>query len=177
MSNLTVLTFDSTYGAQQAVAAVRALTELRYAWVDDLAIVERHHSGRVSTHTSHGSTSGGAWWGALLGMLVGFLWPPAWFLALAGAGAGIGALAGRAMKEAGLDETMAQEVKDELTPGTSALLLMGTGGDTQEMARAFEPYHPVKVLHYEVPEQTVESLKQALADGEQAASDADDSAG
>ena len=166
MADLIVMTFDDSYGAQRAMSAVRALTELRYAWVDDVAIVERHRSGRVVTHTPHGSSSGGAWWGALIGMLVGWWWPPVWFLGFAAAGAGLGAAIGKAAKEAGLDEDMIDEVKAELGPGTSALLMIGASGDADEMARAFESYEPTKVIRHEIPHETVESLKTHLEAGE-----------
>ena len=65
------LVFDTTYGASEALNKVRAAQELGYTWVDDVAIIERHHSGRIATHTPHGSVAAGAGWGALLGALVG----------------------------------------------------------------------------------------------------------
>ena len=75
-SEVIMLKFDDTYGAQKAMSAIRALTELDYAWLEDVAIVERHNSGRVSTHTTHGSVAAGAAWGGLTGLLVGLLFPP-----------------------------------------------------------------------------------------------------
>ena len=37
------------------------------------------------------------------------------------------------------------------------------------MAKAFEPYAPTKVIRHELPDETVENLKEALG-GDQAAS-------
>lgn len=54
MADLITLTFDSPYGAQAALNAVRAREDLPCAWIDDVAVVEKHHSGRVSLHTPHG---------------------------------------------------------------------------------------------------------------------------
>ena len=116
MADLIVLKFDDPYGAQQALSAVRALTELDKAWVDDVCIVERHHSGRVSTHTTHGSVTAGAWFGGLTGMLIGVLWPPAFFTLFA-VGAGTGALVEKLTKETGLDKEMLTEIKDSLGKG------------------------------------------------------------
>ena len=59
-SEVIMLKFDDTYGAEKAMSAIRALTELDYAWLEDVVIVERHNSGRVSTHTTHGSVAAGA---------------------------------------------------------------------------------------------------------------------
>ena len=51
------------------------------------------------------------------------------------AGLGIGALAGEAMAKAGLDKAVVEEIKSELKPGTSALLLMGVHGDVDNVTR------------------------------------------
>jgi uncharacterized membrane protein len=66
------------------------------------------------------------------------------------------------MKRSGIDEKLVHEVKSELTPGTSALLLMGASGDVDQMARAFEPYHPTKVIRHSLTDTTVANLKEAL---------------
>lgn len=171
MADLIVLKFDDTYGAQRALGAVRALQELRYAWIDDMAVVERHNSGRVSTHTTHGSVAGGALWGGIAGMFVGLLFPPVGFLGLWAAGLGAGAVAGAVTKESGLDKGMLDGVRKTLDKGTSALILIGATGDADEAARAFEPYHPVDVIRHEIPDATVQDLKQKLTDAEAAAKD------
>jgi uncharacterized membrane protein len=169
VSDLIVMKFADTYGAQAAMNAVRALTEMRYAWIDDVAVVERHKSGRVSTHTTHGSVTGGALWGGLAGMIIGLLWPPAIFLGLWGVGMGAGAIIEKLTKETGLDEAMLDRIRGALDKGTSALILIGASGDVEEMTRAFEPYKPVDVIREELPEETVENLKAKLEEGDKAA--------
>lgn len=163
MTQLVLLRFDEVHGAQHAMAGLRALTELRYAWVDDLAIVERHHSGRISTHTPHGSVGDGVWWGALIGMVVGWWFPPLAFLVAAGAGAGAGALVGELSKQHGLDDDLVARVRAELVPGTSALLMIGPHGDADEMARAFEKYHPSAVIREDLPDDVVDRLRETAA--------------
>jgi uncharacterized membrane protein len=165
-SELVVMKFDSTYGAQAAMNAVRALTEMNYAWIDDVAVVERHNSGRIATHTTHGSVTAGAAWGGLAGLFVGILFPPA-ILGFWAAGAAGGALMEKATKETGLDKKMLTEIKDELDKDTSALLLIGLSGDTDEMTKAFEKYNPVKVIRHDLPEKAVENLKGALESSEE----------
>jgi uncharacterized membrane protein len=171
MADLVVLRFDDTHGAQAALAAVRALQELNYAWVDDVAVVERHRSGRVSTHTAHGSVAEGAFWGGIAGIFVGLLFPPVGFLALWATGLAAGAVAGEAVKEHGLDKAMLADIRGELDKGTSALILIGAKGDADEMAHAFEPYRPSKVIRHEIPDKTVDDLKTRLSDAEQVAAD------
>jgi len=54
---------------------VRALEELHYAWLDDVATVEKHKGGFVALHTPHGSALRGAFFGSLIGLLL-FWWFP-----------------------------------------------------------------------------------------------------
>jgi uncharacterized membrane protein len=162
MADLIVLKFDNTHGALHALSAVQALEELRYAWMDDIAAVEKHKTGLVTIRTPHGSPAAGAWFGGLIGLLLFWWFPPAWFFGGWLAGLGIGALVGEAMAKAGLDTKMIEEIKSELQPGTSALLLIGAEGDADEMARAFAPYHPTNVLRFPLSDDTVEKLKEAL---------------
>ncbi|MDQ1379875.1 MAG: hypothetical protein QOJ71_594 [Actinomycetota bacterium] len=165
MADLIVLTFDNPYGATRALAGVRALEELHYAWIDDVAVIEKHKSGFVTIHSPHGSPATGAWVGGLLGLLLFWWFPPAWFFGGWLAGLGIGALVGETMAKVGLDKRMVDEIKSELKPGTSALLLMGARGDVDEMSRAFEQYRPTHVLRYDIADDVVEKLKAALGTG------------
>jgi uncharacterized membrane protein len=162
MADLIVLKFDDPYGAAQALSAARALEELRFAWIDDVAVVEKHKTGLVTLHTPHGSAVQGALFGGLIGLLLFWWFPPAWFLGGWLGGLGGGALIGEAMKRSGVDEKLVHEIKSELVPGTSALLLIGASGDADQMARAFEPYNPTKVIRRNLDDETVENLKGIL---------------
>jgi uncharacterized membrane protein len=167
VADLIMLKFDDTYKAEEALSAVRALEELRYAWIDDVAVVSKHKSGFVTLHTPHGSASGGALFGGLLGLLLFWWFPPAWFFGGWLAGMGLGAVIGEFMKRAGVDDKLIDEVKSELQPGTSALLLIGAEVDADQMARAFEPYHPVKVVRFKLSDDTINKLKEAFLSSEQ----------
>lgn len=169
MADLIVLKFDTTYGAQQAMNGVRALTELNYAWLEDVAVVERHRSGRYSTHTTHGSSTGGALLGGLTGMFVGLLFPPVGFLALWAAGLGVGAIVGEVAKKHGIDPALLQRVQGSLDKDQSGLILIGAHGDADEMARAFEQYHPVDIIRESIPDEAVTNLKETLEAHEDAA--------
>jgi uncharacterized membrane protein len=164
MADLITLKFDEVHGAQAAMSAVRALEELHYAWIDDVAIVEKHKGGRIATHSPHGSVAAGAWMGAFVGILLFFWFPPAWFLAGWVGGGAIGGLIGKAMKDAGMDDKMIESVKAELTPNSSMLVLIGASGDADQMARAFEPYKPVSVNRHHIDDQTVEELQAKFGD-------------
>ncbi|MGC9155591.1 MAG: DUF1269 domain-containing protein [Ferrimicrobium sp.] len=162
MPDLILLKFDHSYDAQKALDAVRALEELRYAWVDNVAVIEKHKSGITTLSTPHGSVAGGAFLGGLAGILLFWWFPPAWFFGGWLGGMGAGAAIGELWKRSGIDEKLVAEVKSELTPGTSALVLVGVSGDADQMTRAFEPYHPSKVIRNSITDETVENLRQAF---------------
>ncbi|MGC8509823.1 MAG: DUF1269 domain-containing protein [Acidimicrobiales bacterium] len=164
MADLIVLTFDDPYGAQRALGGVRALEELHYAWMDNVAVVEKHKGGLVMLHTPHGSAARGALWGGLIGLLLFWWFPPAWFFGGWLGGLGGGALIGEAMKRSGLDENLVHEVTSALTPGTSALLLIGASGDADEMARVFDEHHPSRVIRHTLSDATVANLVKELGD-------------
>ncbi|HEC11299.1 MAG TPA: DUF1269 domain-containing protein [Acidimicrobiales bacterium] len=160
---IIMLKFDDVHGAQQALSGLYALEELDYAWVDDVAVVERHKSGRVSFKTPHGSAAVDAWWGSLLGMLL-FLWfPPLWFIGGAVGGALVGAATGELLARSGLPKDLVERVQNQLTPGTSALLMIGIRGDVDEMEHAFAKYHPTTVVRESIPEETFADIREALA--------------
>jgi len=158
MADLIVLKFDTTYGAQSAMSSVRALEELHYAWIDDVAIVEKHENGIISTLSPHGSVARGALYGSVIGILLFWWFPPAWFLGGWLGGIGGGALIAEGLKRAALDNSTVDKIKAELTPGTSALLLIGATGDTEEMSRAFQEHHPESVTHHSISDETLASL-------------------
>jgi len=86
------------------------------------------------THKRRGKfTLGGGGIGLLAGLLVG---GPIGGLV---AGATVGAVTG-ALKDYGIDDKFIREVSAGLTPGTSALFLMTTGGDEQKILSELRPH-------------------------------------
>ena len=54
---------------------------------------------------------------------------------------------------------LVDQVKSELTPGTSALLLIGATGDVDQMKRAFDQHHPEMVIREPLTDEAIENLK------------------
>ncbi len=162
MAELIMLKFDSSNGAQGALSAARALEELDNTWLDDVAVVEKHMGGVVALHTPHGSAVRGAFYGSLIGLLLFWWFPPAWFFGGWPGGMGGGALIGEAMKRSGIDERLVHQVKTELSPGTSALFLLGTTSNADEMARVFETYQPSGMIRHSLSKPTLENLNREL---------------
>jgi uncharacterized membrane protein len=122
MATLTVFKFSSIDGAQEMLNRVYALQLQELIVVDDAAIVT-WPKGRKSPKTKQAvsmtgaSALDGAFWGLLFGFL--FFVP---FLGVA-VGAVMGGLAGR-FTDYGIDDNFIKKVRDQVTPGTSALFLM-----------------------------------------------------
>src|SRR5437016_9570289 len=122
MATLTVWKFDTAEGANQAEAELESLAKQELIKIHDAATVslpsnkKKPKTRQLASLTGAGAL-GGAFWGLLFGLL--------FFIPLLGiaTGAAMGALAG-SMTDVGIDDDFIRKVRDEVTPGTSALFVM-----------------------------------------------------
>jgi uncharacterized membrane protein len=122
MTTLTVWKFDEPGGARRALDLVERLQKQELLTLDDAAVVTwpegRKKPKTEQLHSMKGAGAlGGSFWGLLFGLL--------FFVPLLGmaVGAAMGALAG-SMSDVGIDDRFIKEVREKVTPGTSALFLM-----------------------------------------------------
>lgn len=88
---------------------------------DAIAVIRRDKEGKFHVTTSHHAVGVGATWGMFWGLLFGLLFfIPVFGMAV---GAGLGALMGK-VEKTGIDAEFQRQVRDMLTPGTSALFLV-----------------------------------------------------
>lgn len=125
MAALTVWKFDTPHAADDASAVLADLQRQELITVNDVATVswpldKRSPKTRQGFSTTGAGASGGAFWGLLFGLI--------FFVPFLGAafGAAAGALAG-ALSDVGIDDGFIKSVRQEVTPGTSALFLLSTG--------------------------------------------------
>ncbi len=124
MSSLTVWKFNSPFGAESALAKLGELQTQQLISVQDAAVVSWEAGAKKpKTRQLHdhrvGGALGGGFWGLLFGLI--FFVP---FLGLA-IGAASGALFG-SLADAGISESFIKSVRDQVTPGTSALFLLSS---------------------------------------------------
>jgi uncharacterized membrane protein len=122
MATLTVWKFDSPDGAEKALELLQRLQKQSLITVNDAATVTwpvgRKKPKTQQLHSLAGAGAlGGSFWGLLFGLI--FFVP---LLGLA-VGAAMGALAG-SMSDVGIDDEFIRGVRDNVTPGTSALFVM-----------------------------------------------------
>lgn len=136
MATLTVWKFDTADGARSALDLLRKLQEQQLITIRDTAYVyweddaKRPKTKELGKLTGAGAL-GGAFWGLLFGLI--------FFIPVLGAaiGAGVGALAG-SLSRAGIDDDFVQDVRESVTPGTSALFVMSEHAVVDRVADQFK---------------------------------------
>jgi uncharacterized membrane protein len=139
MATLTVWKFDSAGGAADALGLLERLQKQELLRINDGAYVywpedkKKPKTEQLRNMTGAGAL-GGSFWGLLFGLI--------FFVPLLGMaiGAAMGALGG-AMSDVGIDDDFIRSVRDEVTPGTSALFLMTSDTVTDKIKGAFEGSH------------------------------------
>jgi uncharacterized membrane protein len=144
MTMLVGWTFDSSIAAERAGRLLQQCPDRELADVHDAACVSwPRASSKPTTHflreLSRDEETGEAFWGVFFGL--------SFFSPL------MGAAVGRApnrlsgwLADLGIDDTFVNRVRDTVTPGTSALFVLGSDGIVDELGDALRPGHPVNVL-------------------------------
>jgi uncharacterized membrane protein len=122
MATLSVLKFDTSGGADNALKTLQGSQQQQLIQLLDAAVVTWPEGKKAPKTNQAFSTAGaGALGGAFWGTLLGFIF----FMPLVGAaiGAASGALAG-AFTDVGINDDFIKQMREKVTPGTSALFLM-----------------------------------------------------
>jgi uncharacterized membrane protein len=122
MGTLTVWKFDTAAGADGALDLLQRLQKEELLRVNDAATVYwQEGRKKPKTEQLHNMTGAGALGGSFWGLLFGLIF----FVPLLGlaVGAAMGALAG-SMSDVGIDDDFIRRVRENVTPGTSALFVM-----------------------------------------------------
>ena len=129
MATLSVWKFDDTSSADRMVRVLEKLQQQELIKVFDAATVvwepgKKKPKTRQLNNLTGAGALGGAFWGLLFGLL--------FFVPLLGmaVGAATGALTG-SLSDVGIDDNFINSVRDQVTPGTSALFVM-TGEAVQD---------------------------------------------
>lgn len=161
MATLTVWKFNTAEGADQALATLEQLQQQQLIRVLDGAVVSWPSDRRKpKTNQMRNMTAGGALGGAFWGLLFGLIF----FVPLLGVaiGAGMGALMG-SMTDVGIDDRFVKQVRDRITPGTSALFLMSEGAVIDKVKAAFEGTEP-ELIETNLSDEQESKLRTAFAD-------------
>ena len=145
MATLVAWTFDTPTGADECAATLQALEGRASVVVRDAATVAWELAwNKPRTRQLVGTVPAGgldnSFWGLLFGMV--------FFVPLLGAAtsAAGGALAG-SLTDVGIDDSFINKVRDQVTPGTSALFVLGPDAVLDTIETAFAGHRPTgKIL-------------------------------
>ena len=162
-ATLTVWKFNTPQGAEQAAETLADLAQQRIVTVHDAAIVTWEDSKKKPkthqlTSTKASGALGGSFWGLLFGLI--------FFVPLLGAaiGAATGALAG-SLTDVGIDDAFINKVRDQITPGTSALFVMTSDAVVDRIKDAFAGHEPDDLIFTNLSDEQEAALRQVF-DGE-----------
>ena len=136
MATLTAWVFPDVGGAERAIQTLTNLQTQELIKIQDAAVVtwevdKKKPKTRQLTNLTGAGALGGAFWGMLFGLL--FLVP---LLGMA-VGAAVGALSA-SMVDVGINDKFINDVKQRVTPGTSALFLLTSDAVIDRVKGAFQ---------------------------------------
>lgn len=162
MATFTVWKFDSAEGAERTLATLERLQKDLLIKVHDAAIVtwpegKKKPKTRQLHNLAGAGALGGAFWGFLFGLI--FLVP---FLGMA-VGAASGAIAG-SLTDVGIDDSFINEVREKVTPGTSALFLLTSDAVLDKVQEAFAGAEGrAELIHTNLSKDQEDKLREAFA--------------
>jgi uncharacterized membrane protein len=161
MATLSVLKFNDPYGADRVLLALQGLQEQQMITLQDAALVSWPQGNKKPTtrqlHSTGGTGAlGGAFWGFLFGLI--------FFVPFLGAaiGAGMGALTG-SMADVGIDDDFIKQVREKVTPGTSALFAMTSGATAPDKVVDELRQYDFEIISTNLPEDQERQLREAFA--------------
>jgi len=162
MATLTVWKFDTTTGADDASKTLQDLARQELLVLHDAAtVVWEEGTKKPKTHQLASTTKAGALGGTFWGLLFGLIF----FVPLLGAaiGAATGALAG-SLTDVGIDDTFINKVRDQITPGTSALFVMTSDAVVDKVHAAFAGHQPGELIFTNLSDEQETALREVFAE-------------
>jgi len=161
MATLSVLKFNDLNGADRVLLALQGLQEQQMITLEDAAVVSWPQGNKKPTTRQLHSTSGA---GAMGGAFWGFLFGLIFFVPFLGAaiGAGMGALTG-SMADVGISDDFIKQVRDKVTPGTSALFALTSGATAPDKVIEELRQYDFEIISTNLPEEQEKQLREAFA--------------
>ena len=159
MATLSVLKFNDPNGADRVLLALQGMQERQLITLEDAAVVT-WPEGRKKPQTRQLGNMAGA--GALGGAFWGFLFGLLFFIPLLGlaVGAAMGALGG-SLADVGIDDDFVNQVREKVTPGTSALFTLTSGATVDRVIEELKQYE-FEIISTNLPEEQEQKLREAF---------------
>ncbi|MBB5958512.1 putative membrane protein [Saccharothrix tamanrassetensis] len=162
MATLTIWKFHSADGADQAARTLETLAKGRLISVHDAAVVSwPENRKKPKLRQLHSLVGRGALTGAFWGMLVGLLFLAPMVGAAVGAAAGA---AGGGLADIGIDDDLIREIRERVTPGTSALFVLTSDAVLDKVKEAFAGPDQPELLFTNLSPAQEQALREVFAD-------------
>ena len=161
-SNIVVLRFEGKSQAENMLSIFNEMQDRGIVTLEDSVIASRGPGDNIEIKQTQSVTGKYTIRGSGIGLLAGLL--------LGGpigglvGGTVVGAVAG-ALKDVGLDDKFIKETSEMLSPGSSALFLMGRADDPEKFLEELKPFKAV-VATTSLSEEQETRLKKTLAEEE-----------
>lgn len=161
MATLTVWKFPTASGAEEAVRSLEQLQSQELIKVHDAAVVgwpaDKKKPRTRQLHNLAGAGAlGGAFWGLLFGLI---FFVPLFGLAI---GAAAGAIGG-SLTDVGIDDDFIKRVRQQVTPGTSALFALTSDAVIDRVRDAFAG-HQAELLETNLSAEEEAKLREVFAE-------------
>ena len=161
MATLTVWKFPNASGADEAIRTLERLQGEELIKVHDGAVVnwpaDKKKPRTRQLHNMAGAGAlGGAFWGLLFGLI---FFVPLFGLAI---GAAAGAFGG-SLADVGIDDNFIKRVREQVTPGTSALFALTSDAVLDRVRDAFAG-HQAELLETNLSEEEEARLREVFAE-------------
>jgi uncharacterized membrane protein len=161
MATLSAWKFDSAEGAAEATEKLEDLIKASLIEVYDAAIVnwplgKKKPKTHQLNHLAAGGALSGSFWGLLFGLI--------FFVPLIGVaiGAALGAMTG-ALVDTGIDDQFIESVREQVTPGTSALFVLSDNAVVDKVSDALKDSH-AHLVSTNLSDEDEAKLREAFGD-------------
>lgn len=161
MATLTVWKFPTAAGAEDASEKLVSLSKQNLITIHDAAVVSWEEGAKKpKTRQARNLTGEGALGGSFWGLLLGIIF----FVPLLGmaVGAAMGALSG-SMRDVGIDDSFIENVREKVTPGTSALFVLTSDAVQDRVREAFEG-EDMELVSTNLSRDQEDALREAFAE-------------
>ena len=161
MATLSVLKFNDPSGADRVLLALQGMQERQLITLQDAAVVSwPEERKKPQTRQIYGMAGAGAGLGALWGFLFGLIF----FVPLLGMaiGAGMGALGG-SLADVGIDDEFIKQVREKVTPGTSALFALTSGATEDRVIEELKEFD-FEIISTNLPAEEEQKLREAFGE-------------
>jgi uncharacterized membrane protein len=160
MATLSVLKFNDPGGADRVLVALQGMQERQLITLQDAAVVSWPQNRKKPQTRQNGMAGSGAAYGALWGFLFGLIF----FVPLLGmaVGAGMGALGG-SLVDLGIDDDFIKQVREKVTPGTSALFVLTSEATYDRVIEELNQYD-FEIISTNLPAEEEQMLREAFGE-------------